>query len=136
VFGNLGFHCGNFTTVGGQTMQALAQWDGNCWSALGSGVAGVSPLVKALSASGTELFVGGSFGFAGKKPSNQFAGWALNNSPPAIAITEPALGANFPFGADITIHANATDSDGWVSRVDFFAGEMFLGSATNSPYSA
>jgi Domain of unknown function (DUF1929)/Bacterial Ig domain len=57
------------------------------------------------------------------------------NSPPTVQITQPANGASFPFKSDITITANASDSDGTVRKVEFFAGTAKLGEAATAPYS-
>ncbi|PYI88019.1 MAG: hypothetical protein DME26_04345, partial [Verrucomicrobia bacterium] len=56
------------------------------------------------------------------------------NSPPTIVITNPADGASFFVGTDVTITADARDSDGVVSRVDFFAGSTLL--STIAPVTA
>jgi uncharacterized repeat protein (TIGR01451 family) len=56
------------------------------------------------------------------------------NKPPVIVITNPVNGASFAAGADIVITANASDSDGTVTRVDFFAGATFLGAVASSPF--
>lgn len=53
------------------------------------------------------------------------------NVPPTVSITGPTNGATFTEPASITITAAATDSDGTVARVDFFAGSTLLGTATN-----
>ncbi len=56
--------------------------------------------------------------------------------PPTVNITAPADGASFTAPATITITATATGgTDAGVSRVDFYAGTMLLGSATAAPYS-
>jgi hypothetical protein len=58
------------------------------------------------------------------------------NAPPAVALTAPANGATFVAPATIKLTANASDSDGTVSRVDFYAGATLVGSATAAPFSA
>ena len=60
---------------------------------------------------------------------------AAPNVLPSIDITSPTNGATFTEPANITIQAMATDSDGSVARVDFFAGTNHLGTSTNSPAS-
>jgi uncharacterized repeat protein (TIGR01451 family) len=52
------------------------------------------------------------------------------NTPPAVSITSPASGSQFTVPANITLIATATDSDGTVSNVDFFANNSRLGSGT------
>jgi RHS repeat-associated protein len=56
------------------------------------------------------------------------------NAAPAVNITSPANGASFSTPANITLTANATDSDGTIARVDFYQGANFIGTATASPY--
>jgi hypothetical protein len=56
------------------------------------------------------------------------------NSPPSVSISSPPGGATFTEPANIPIIANATDNDGTVTRVDFFAGATLLGTATNNPF--
>src|SRR6476646_1088904 len=60
---------------------------------------------------------------------------ATANTPPTVSITSPANGATFAPPANITINANAYDSDGTVSKVDFYQGSTLLGTDTTSPYS-
>src|SRR6266498_824088 len=65
------------------------------------------------------------------------ANWAggLTNNAPTINITSPANNANFAAGSNISITADAADSDGVIRKVDFYAGSTLLGTSTNSPYS-
>jgi hypothetical protein len=59
-----------------------------------------------------------------------------NNTPPSVVITAPQNNALFPTAtADILIEASASDSNGVVNRVEFFAGEILLGEDTGSPFS-
>ncbi len=58
------------------------------------------------------------------------------NQPPIVAITSPASGSIFTVGTPITVNAAASDSDGTVSRVDFYAGATKIASDTTAPYAA
>jgi hypothetical protein len=55
--------------------------------------------------------------------------------PPTVQITAPASGSTFSFKSDVTIKATASDSDGSVQKVEFFAGTTKLGQSTTAPYS-
>ena len=44
------------------------------------------------------------------------------NVPPTVSLTTPVGGATFTAPATIAIAATATDSDGTVAKVDFYAG--------------
>ncbi len=57
------------------------------------------------------------------------------NQPPAVSITSPADHATLAAPANITIQANATDTDGTVSQVQFFANGSLVGTDTTAPFS-
>ncbi|WP_281228975.1 Ig-like domain-containing protein [Flavobacterium aquiphilum] len=57
-----------------------------------------------------------------------------DNEAPAVSITSPVADASFNAPATVSISANATDSDGTVSKVEFFQGETKLGEATAAPF--
>ncbi len=56
-------------------------------------------------------------------------------TPPTVAVTAPAANAVFFVGDTISITADATDTDGTVSKVEFFNGATKLGEDTTAPYS-
>src|SRR3989442_13507781 len=56
------------------------------------------------------------------------------DAPPTVTITSPTNSATFTAPANITITADASDSDGAVSLVEFFQNDIKLGAVTNSPY--
>jgi hypothetical protein len=57
------------------------------------------------------------------------------NTPPTVRITSPASGAVFVESDVVTLEADATDTDGSVMAVEYFAGTTFLGTATNALFS-
>ncbi|WP_074407874.1 Ig-like domain-containing protein [Aquimarina megaterium] len=58
----------------------------------------------------------------------------VNNTPPTVAITSPNNNDSFNEGTSISITANASDSDGTITKVEFFNGTTKLGEDTSSPY--
>ncbi|MFD0862243.1 cellulase family glycosylhydrolase [Sungkyunkwania multivorans] len=56
------------------------------------------------------------------------------NQDPTVNITNPSNGATFTAGANITIRANASDSDGSVTKVEFFRNGSKVGEDSSSPY--
>ncbi len=52
------------------------------------------------------------------------------NTAPAVFITAPLEGTIFSVGSNISLSAKATDSDGTLSKVEFFAGSTLVGTAT------
>src|SRR6185295_5865764 len=59
---------------------------------------------------------------------------ASNNLPPVVSITSPANGANFTAPASIVINASASDSDGSITKVEFYQGTTLLNTDVASPY--
>ncbi len=59
---------------------------------------------------------------------------AAINPPPTIALTAPANGASFVAPAAFALAATANDTDGAVTRVEFYQGTVKLGEATAPPY--
>ena len=58
-----------------------------------------------------------------------------SNQPPEVSLTAPANGATFTAPASMTLSATASDVDGTIAQVDFFANGGFLRTDTSSPYS-
>lgn len=57
------------------------------------------------------------------------------NLAPSVSLTAPSGGATFTAGSSITLTATASDSDGTISKVEFFRGSTSLGVDTSAPYS-
>ena len=60
---------------------------------------------------------------------------AAGNLPPVVALTSPAPGANFNVGQPVPLAATASDSDGTIQSVAFFANGNPLNTDMNAPYS-
>jgi predicted thioesterase len=58
------------------------------------------------------------------------------NVPPAVQIISPSNGSTFPEGTDVRIEAEALDSDGSISKVEFYRGSILIGTVTAPPYVA
>jgi hypothetical protein len=56
------------------------------------------------------------------------------NNPPAVALTNPTDSSNFAAPASLMLSATASDFDGSVSRVEFYANDEKLGEDATSPY--
>ena len=57
------------------------------------------------------------------------------DQPPTVVITSPLGGTQFAPGQDIPIEASASDSDGSIAGVEFFADGTSIGRASAPPYS-
>ena len=56
------------------------------------------------------------------------------NQPPTVNFTAPSNGATFTAPSTIRLIANAADSDGSISKVEFFHGTTLINTQTISPY--
>ena len=70
---------GTFTTAGEVPANRVARWNGTFWSALGTGVEGTGPFVRALrgfdDGTGSALFAAGQFSTAGGVAASHIAKW-------------------------------------------------------------
>jgi len=58
-----------------------------------------------------------------------------SNKAPTVTLTSPVAGASLAAPASLTLTATASDADGTVKSVAFYAGTQLLGTATASPWS-
>ncbi|MCX6966251.1 MAG: Ig-like domain-containing protein, partial [Verrucomicrobia bacterium] len=56
------------------------------------------------------------------------------NQPPVVALVSPADGASYPPPATITVTASASDTDGSISKIEFYNGATNIATLTTSPY--
>jgi hypothetical protein len=63
-----------------------------------------------------------------------YASGGAANIPPTVTLTAPANGTTYSAGATIGLSANASDADGTVSSVAFYADGTLLGTDTTSPF--
>ncbi len=107
---------------------------------MGNGPSGVYSINYAAQSAGQTLTIKWTLTMATRPDGNvTLQAAALSapgaNNPPAVAITSPSDNANFSAGSNITISADASDSDGTIAIVEFFQGDTKLGESTSNPYS-
>ena len=56
------------------------------------------------------------------------------NSPPTVSLTAPANNSTVTAPTTITLKANAADSDGSISKVEFYQGRSLINSDQSTPY--
>jgi plastocyanin len=59
---------------------------------------------------------------------------AVANNPPTVSILYPADNSAYEFPATLTMEARAEDTDGTITKVEFFDGLGSIGIVTNPPY--
>ena len=99
-----------------------------------STTATLSPLMKGA----TYFVVVTSYNAASLQslPSNEISFTVPDNIPPAVTLTNPQSGASFSASSPISVAATASDADGSITKVEFYAGTSLVGQDTNSPYAA
>ncbi|HEY1249876.1 MAG TPA: Ig-like domain-containing protein, partial [Thermoanaerobaculia bacterium] len=114
----------------GNTFFGYSSPDGTTWTLVGSvTIALPANVYVGMAVTSHNNAVGGSDVF----DNVSVAG--VSNSPPTVSITSPANGTVFTPPASITINATASDTDGTVTKVDFYNGATLLGTDNTSPYS-
>ena len=75
-------------------------------------------------------------GSSGSVANVNFLRWRIPNVnvPPAVSLTAPVNGASYYAPASIPLNATASDPDGTVTQVSFFAGTTLIATDTTSPY--
>jgi RHS repeat-associated protein len=58
----------------------------------------------------------------------------VDNAAPTVRLRAPLNNAAYPASAPIELVATATDTDGGITKVDFFDGATLLGTVTAAPY--
>jgi RHS repeat-associated protein len=96
------------------------------------------PMASGFTATGTVSLTYGSLPAGARVQFLARAGTIAcsgGNAAPTVSITSPAANATFTAPASITLTANAQDTDGTVTQVQYFANASPIGTATASPYS-
>ncbi len=81
---------------------------------------------------GTYTFTAKAYDGSGNVATSSSVSARIDNTPPTVSLTAPADGVTVP--APITVSATASDTNG-VQKVEFYAGELLIGTDTTSPYS-
>lgn len=100
---------GNFNIAGHVTANRIAKWNGNNWSALGSGMDGV---VSALAISGNDLYAAGSFTTAGGITANSIAKWDGTNWSALGSGMDGSISALAKIGSDLYAGGGFTNAGG------------------------
>jgi uncharacterized repeat protein (TIGR01451 family) len=97
---------------------------GNSYSAVWSNVAAGTYTITAAATDNTEI----------TSVSSPIT-LTVTNKAPTVSLTSPLNAATFNAPANITLSGNAADSDGSITKVEFFRGTTLIGTSTAAPYS-
>ena len=115
----------------GTSVAASISTDGNAWTPLGSLNVTLGQAVYA----GLAVMSRDNRTLATAAFSSVGSGSAGANTAPSVSMTAPAGGSTYTAPASTTLQANATDADGSIADVRFYAGATLLGTDMTAPYS-
>ena len=133
----------------GITSFDVQYWTGSAWATVPGGSVTGSNLVwrtftfPTISTDRIRVLVNGASAY-GFSFIVEIQAWAASSSDtlvspanvgPVVNLITPANGSSFTAPANINFSANATDSNGTISKVEFFAGTTKLGEALSAPFS-
>ncbi|MFG1697829.1 glycoside hydrolase family 48 protein [Nonomuraea sp. NPDC049309] len=126
----------DFPTTGQQ--YTPSGWGAN-WSQSGTHVTATSMPYNGDLATGDSVSIGFNGTWTGSNPSPTT--FSVNGvtcgetgSAPTVTLTSPTAGQTFTAPATVPIAATASDSDGTISKVEFYQGTTLLGTDTTAPY--
>lgn len=103
--------------------------------------AGSSPLAVSSAITGLPLntvinyrLVASSAGGTSVSPNATFLSAGLPNIPPSVTLTAPSNPTTISEVTPVTFSATAADSDGTVTKVDFYADGTLIGTDNTAPY--
>lgn len=103
VLGTNLYVAGLFTNAGGVAASHIAEWNGNAWSAVGTGVIGKGT-INALTTIGNNLYAGGSFTNIGGVSANYIAKWdGTNWYALGSGMGSPTVYSLNPIGSDLYV---------------------------------
>jgi regulation of enolase protein 1 (concanavalin A-like superfamily) len=117
----------------GTTITAAHSPDGVTWTIVGSATVAMAPTVYV----GLAVTSHSPYAYATAAFSNitvSAGAPAAGNQPPSVSLISPLNLDSFWAPATIGITATASDSDGGVAVVEFYAGTTQIGSDNSSPY--
>jgi hypothetical protein len=129
VFNGSLYAGGDFTGAGTDMRNKVARWDGESWSALGTGMTGAATAqrVRAITHTATDLYVGGTFTNAGGVIASNIARWngaswsalgaGVNSNVNALAASGPAVyvGGAFTTAGGVPVNRIAWWNGSWNS---------------------
>jgi regulation of enolase protein 1 (concanavalin A-like superfamily) len=117
----------------GDRFDAYRSADGVSWTAVGSDTIPMADTVYvglAVTSHNT------STATTSVMSSVKITGSTTSTAPPAVTLTSPAAGARYTLPVTVTITATASDPEGRMAAVEFYAGTTLISRDTSAPYTA
>ncbi len=128
-------------TLWGLRAFEVQYWDGDSWMPVPGGAVTNNTLVWRrvvfLPLTTTKIRVHITAALNGNSRAMEVEAWGIRsgeNEPPSVSLTSPAAGATYSAPASITLTAAATDADGSIQDVTFYANGSPIGSRSSSPF--
>ena len=86
-------------------------------------------------ASGTYNYTAKAYANLGNLVANSLAVTVVVNAPPLVSITSPFNGAVVASPGTVNLIASAVDTDGTISKVEYYRGPTLIATTTVAPYS-
>ncbi len=115
-------------TIGGNICDGVPAWSSKSWYNAGSQCVYNNHLWESVKRHRNQVPPNSNWTDLG------VCGAVQQNQAPGVSITSPANGSQFDGGNTISISANATDADGTIAKVEFFANGVKLGEDAVAPY--
>lgn len=130
---------GSFTSITGNTnLGRLVKWTGSQWETLGSGVRRISPAswsVSRIAISGDDVYMIGTFTYAGGRPSAGIGRWneTLSFVPPELMLINAGRNELGQFYFDVAGLSSGTFTIQAATVLDDWS-DIFSGSAPNTNF--
>jgi hypothetical protein len=120
------------------TISKVEYWMGSVGGSLiGSAASSPYAVTWAALGSGSHAFYALAYDDRGAATASMPVSVTVDaNALPAVAVTAPAVDATYAAPATIALSASASDSDGAIAKVEFYAGTTLVATATAAPYAA
>ena len=113
----------------GSTVTGYQSSDGVTWTTVGTATMATATMYVGLEVTSHNPAQAATAVF-----DNVTVSTSPSNLAPTVSLTAPASGAAYIAPATINLTATASDIDGTIARVEFYAGSTLLATDTSSPY--
>jgi Big-like domain-containing protein len=118
----------------GSSIQAFRSTNGTTWTSMGSDVVPMADTVYVGIATTSHNASRSTKAVLDRLKLTAVTAPPANQAP-SVSLTAPANGATYTAPASVPLSATASDADGTIARVEFYAGATLLATDATAPYS-